>query len=444
MADFNGTPKLKRKRESAESQRKKAKTQRKSQTDEEHDKKKTISGAKMQMNDLQPSPQVLQPNSTAPNAAADSPLSSRKKKPELDLHHEAEESLALVAPAAPSSQEVPKSTTNAHSAVEQLKQDKKQSKEDKHQRKKDRKQGKLNENSTEDFPINRYTRLRSRGSWFLPQDPIFSVDEKHIVLAKPNTVEVYSTETSLLEFSTPIHGRPVVLSCALSSVHPSQVYFATSGGIITRWDWSDGVKHRWDIGAQIEHMAVVTGPGSSDDLIYAHETGTSHVLNVHALRTSNQPAETGLQQILKSAQPITGVQVLLQGKIVVVSTPNSILLGKRKKLHKTELKDFEYTWREIETAKRITTFSAFVRLPDTDINKSQQKDTKDHLDVAIGDEEGAIMLFEDVLASFAAVERSQKDKTKSIGPESLRPKRFHWHRDALRSVKWSLDGWWYP
>jgi NET1-associated nuclear protein 1 (U3 small nucleolar RNA-associated protein 17) len=51
-----------------------------------------------------------------------------------------------------------------------------------------------------------------------------------------------------------------------------------------------------------------------------------------------------------------------------------------------------------------------------------------------------VLLFEDILASFAALESLEKKKGETDSAESFRPKRLHWHRDAVGSVKWSLDG----
>jgi NET1-associated nuclear protein 1 (U3 small nucleolar RNA-associated protein 17) len=282
--------------------------------------------------------------------------------------------------------------------------------------------------------------LRTSGGWFLPHDPVFSPDEKHLLLAKLKTLEVYATDTSLLSRELPV--GIAILSYAISSARPSQVYIADSAGLITLWDWTNGAKlGRWDVGANVRHLDVVKQPDSEQDLLYTHETDNNHIINVHALRSGAQASKTELKRILKTNKPITSIQVLLQGKIVVASSANAVMIGKRRKLHKTAVQDFEYVWREFETPSRITTFNAYVQLPDAEKSKTSQQDPRDRLDLAIGNSEGVIFLFEDILSSFATIEKGQKDKVaKTIGPESLRPKRLHWHREAVGSIKWSLDG----
>ncbi|KAH7088499.1 hypothetical protein FB567DRAFT_524496 [Paraphoma chrysanthemicola] len=274
----------------------------------------------------------------------------------------------------------------------------------------------------------------AQGSWFLPIDPIFSLDEKYLLLANPKNVQIYFTETSLLASVLPVGTAGFVTAYALSSTQPHRVYVADSNGLITLWDWVEGTKvGRWDIGVTVRNMAVITQPGSDEDLVYCHEVGSSHTVSVHALRTKSQASKTELKRVLKTPSSITSIQVLLEGRYVVISTPESMLVGKRVKVTKTALHDFEYVWRELKFAKRITTCSSYLRL--------SVKDQRDVLDVAVGDEIGVVLLFEDILAGFAMIELGQKgNKSRTDNAESLRPKLLHWHRDAVGSVKWSLDG----
>lgn len=284
----------------------------------------------------------------------------------------------------------------------------------------------------------------AQGGWFLPVDPVFSSDEKYILLAIPTSLQIYSTETSLLTSTLPIGGTGVTITAyALSSADPNQVYIADSNKLITLWDWVDGKKiGRWDIGAIVRNMAVITQPGSNDDLVFCHEAGSKHVINVHALRTKGQASESELKHVLKTTANIQGIQVLLQGKYAIIATATSIIVGKRLKPSKTAIQDFEYVWREFEFSKHITTFNAFFRTQEVAAKaKKPVQDQRDNLDLVVGDETGVILLFEDILASFAALDRTQKpNKNDTYNAESMRPKRLHWHREAVGSVKWSRDG----
>jgi NET1-associated nuclear protein 1 (U3 small nucleolar RNA-associated protein 17) len=282
-----------------------------------------------------------------------------------------------------------------------------------------------------------------QGGWFLPADPVFSQDEKYLLLANPKGLHIYATDTSLLAHFLAGSNTGVVTAYALSSTNPAQVYVADSNGLITLWDWVAGTKvGRWDIGATVRNMVVITQPGTDEDLVYCHETGDKHIVNVHALRTKSQASKTELKRVLKTTSAITSLQVLLQGKYVIIATAESITVGKRLKVSKTAVQEFEYVWRELKFSKRVTTCSTYYRQREVPENgKKSAQDQRDVLDLAVGDEVGVILLFEDILASFAAIESSQKgNNSRTDSAESLRPKKLHWHRDAVGSVKWSLDG----
>ncbi|KAH7400955.1 WD40-repeat-containing domain protein [Phaeosphaeria sp. MPI-PUGE-AT-0046c] len=281
-----------------------------------------------------------------------------------------------------------------------------------------------------------------QGGWFLPTDPVFSMDEKYLLLANAKALQIYSTDTSTLVGSLPTSQAAYITAYALSSVKPNQVYVADSSKMIILWDWVDGKKiGRWDIGATIRNMTVITQPGTTEDLVYCHETGDRNIINVHALRTKASQTQTEVKCILKIKSSITDVQVLLQGKYVILSTADTITVGKRLKTSKTAVQDFEYVWRELKFSKRVTTCNTYFRQPQvSEKGKKTAQEQRDVLDLAVGDQEGAILLFEDILASFAAIESSLKGKTRTDSAEDLRPKRYHWHRDAVGAVKWSPDG----
>ncbi|KAH3946276.1 hypothetical protein HBH53_133350 [Parastagonospora nodorum] len=282
-----------------------------------------------------------------------------------------------------------------------------------------------------------------QGGWFLPTDPVFSQDEKCLLLANPKGVQIYAADTSLLSHFLAASNTGVVTAYALSSTNPSHVYVADSNCLISLWDWVAGTKiARWDIGATVRNMVVITQPGTDEDLVYCHETGDKHVVNVHALRTKSQASKTELKHVLKTDSAITSIQVLLQGKYVIISTADSITVGKRLKVSKTAVQEFEYVWRELKFSKRVTTCDTYFRQREVPENgKKSAQDQRDVLDLAVGDEIGVILLFEDILASFAALESVQKgNQSRTDSVESLRPKKLHWHRNAVGSVKWSLDG----
>ncbi|EDU51400.1 WD domain containing protein [Pyrenophora tritici-repentis] len=335
-------------------------------------------------------------------------------------------------------------TPQAAEKVEHKKKDKKEKK-----RKDKAKRDELVETEpsvpiTKSRKSTRYTTSASQGGWFLPADPIFSTDEKYLLVADSNILRVYSTETSLLAHTLSEGDIGNITAYALSATSPHLVYVAYSVGQIIMWDWVAARQiGRWHVDVKVKNMAVIIKPASDEDFVYCHEADS---VCIRALRTSRQTSEKSersqLKQLLKTNSEICGIRVLLQGKYVVVATADSITIGKRVKPSRTALAEFEYLWREFKLSKHITTFDVYHREQNEPGNgKKAAHDQRDVIDIAVGDETGVILLFEDILASIAAVESSQKGKKDRLdSADSLRPKRLHWHREAVGAVKWSLDG----
>jgi len=341
----------------------------------------------------------------------------------------------------------PQGTPKAADKTERKKKDKKEKKRKDKAKRDELVKTELSAPATKSRKSERYIASAPQGGWFLPADPVFSTDEKYLLVADSKSLHVYGTESSLLAHTLCEEELGSVTAYALSATSPHLVYVAYSVGQIIMWDWVTARKiDRWDVGAQVQNMAVIIQPESDQDFVYCHEAEDGHSICIRALRTSSQTSEreqkSEVKQLLNTSSQIRGVRVLLQGKYVVVATVDSITIGKRVKTSRIALGEFEYLWREFKLSKHITTFDVYHReQQETSNGKKASQDQRDILDIAVGDDTGVILLFDDILASIAAIESIQKGKKdKTDSAESLRPKRLHWHRDAVGAVKWSLDG----
>ncbi|KAH7139455.1 quinon protein alcohol dehydrogenase-like superfamily [Dendryphion nanum] len=448
MVDAAGTPKLKRRREGAESQRKKLKTDGKSkggpgENGRSPQKKGITSTSATAPGQTPGNNNIVDPISSQGVAeATGTPSGSRKqkkgkdeKKPN-DLKVEGtEEDFNTTTTSAPAPETLEQIPINA---IEALPSKQLRDKKDKKSRRQLQSEGKGNTKSS-------WTVSSPIGGWFQAHDAVFSVDEKHIFLASNDAVDIWSAETSLLVHSLPHKG---VASYALSSADPNLIYVATIAGLITLWDWTKADKvARWDIGSNIHNITVVQQQDSALDLVFCQETVQDSAnggdgITAHALRTKDQAAQTESKQILKVSNSITGLQVLSGGNILVVSTQNSMLVGKRTKIHKSALQSFQYLWHEIHMSRPITTFNAYVRTSDVSgQNQRPSQNQRHHVDIAIGDIDGVIYLYEDILTSFAGSMKKQIETVVVRSDTNIRePRRLHWHRDSVGSVKWSRDG----
>jgi NET1-associated nuclear protein 1 (U3 small nucleolar RNA-associated protein 17) len=291
-------------------------------------------------------------------------------------------------------------------------------------------------------PKSHWTVSSPTGGWFLFQDPVFSLDEKHILLANKTHVQAYAVETSLVVNSLPISSGSIS-SFALSAVKPDRCYLANEEGIISLWDWVNGTLiARWDVGANVRQIVVSAQAEKEEDLVYCHEVEKRHSVSVHALRTKEQASPTESKRILKTTSAIVGIQVLLKGRIVIVACNDSVFIGSRSNSHKAELQDIEYVWREFQVSSHISTFDAYLRLSSESYKgRDPLFEQQPNVDLAVGDDQGVVHVYDDIITSLVRAEKVQdQDGGNATRPEGLSPRRLHWHRDAVGCVKWSKDG----
>ena len=449
MSDQHDSPKLKRKREGMEPLRKKIKTQRKSID--------TAGGERAHGTTAETS----EPIDTSPPTGSRKAKKNEKPKDESALPDPT--SVEVAKPREPKSNSATHHTRDQTASKRLLRKQKRKEKEAAKEQKLEANElmnttptdtKEISNAETANHSVSRKPKGKKSsrrgspwavseplGGWFIPQSPVFTADEKFLILATTKALHIYATDTSLLTRTLPDSG--FITAYALSASNPNRIYAANSIGLITLWDWAEGTKvARWEIESDVRNIAVVSAPESGQDLLYCHEVGQKHVINVHALRTREQGSDTELKRILKAPSSITGLQVLLGGKLVVTTTQTSVLIGRRSKTHKTALQDFEYIWREVKFPKRITAYSAYARDPaEPSKGTPQSREQRFHLGVAIGDTDGMIHLLDDILSSFASLERAQKPGSDtSASLDALKPRRLHWHREAVGSVHWSRDG----
>ena len=90
----------------------------------------------------------------------------------------------------------------------------------------------------------------------------------------------------------------------------------------------------------------------------------------------------------------------------------------------------------------IVTTHAYVHKPEsTDPNQNAALNQRPRIDVAIGDEEGVIFMYEDIMSAFVgSTKKNTPTAVMRTAPNICEPRRLHWHRDSVGSVRWSLDG----
>ncbi|KAL1301787.1 hypothetical protein AAFC00_005982 [Neodothiora populina] len=254
---------------------------------------------------------------------------------------------------------------------------------------------------------------RPTGGRFIAHDPIVSADDGYIFASNGREVQVLSVATSLVERALPGPNRSVS-AFALSPSDPETIYIASPSRRIQCWDWVSGtvVNDPIDYKGKIHALCATSQDESAEDLLYTicQLDAEWHILAADKI-------------IYTSKEPLSNLSV--QDQYVMATSPNNLIAGRRSASKLESDSEAIFTFVEIASSKSLTCLAGKVQ----QIEQSKKKAASaDLLNVAVGNVEGQIMLYEDVFA------------TTRPAAISLTPRVLHWHREAVASLKWSKDG----
>ncbi|KAK0617998.1 WD40-repeat-containing domain protein [Bombardia bombarda] len=284
------------------------------------------------------------------------------------------------------------------------------------------------------------------GGRMLDIDPIFSPDERHLIITYNTSIQVYSNENSLLvrRIAIPVtrldDGAETmsahVVSTVLSKSSPEFVWVACSDGRIWHINWINGkgadahftldTKRVLDMTVE----AVEFGDAAEDVLLILQRltkaSGQVVAYDSKALATKRGKllhTYDESPQMLRSA---------VGGQLIVAAAKEALHVGilKTKSKTPTSVSDLEYRFHSFGVADIITCL---------DIRPTVQTTKKgatmvNSLDLVVGCARGAIYLYSDVLGKLPS---GESIPTKAA---QIQPRKYHWHRRAVHSVKWSEDG----
>ncbi|KAI9668978.1 MAG: hypothetical protein M1829_005206 [Trizodia sp. TS-e1964] len=282
------------------------------------------------------------------------------------------------------------------------------------------------------------------GGRFIEADPIFADNEKYIILALPSSIQIYSTQTSLLARSLRVNTSEII-AYAHSLVNPNALYSATSSGLLVLWNWVNGEKlAKWNLKWAINALAITTIKLLDQDLDLLFTTEAEQdtwFITGHTFLPGSNASER--VQIYKSKSPIINLKVVADGSVILATTGSTLALGLRKPVSIASLSDVQYKWYPIYFPDIITT---------ADIKVSRNNSSKSHglkskilnvsgehvsVDVVVGDIKGVIYVYHDLLNNIIQQLGDIRNPRERVNFYSSR---LHWHREAVRSAKWSLDG----
>ncbi|KAI0151625.1 WD40 repeat-like protein [Xylariaceae sp. FL1272] len=306
----------------------------------------------------------------------------------------------------------------------------------------------LRHKSSKAHYINRrsgkWTRSRPIGGKMLNIDPILTDDEQHLILAYNTSLQVYSAADSLLlrkiqlSFRRLEGRRDQIAAVCPSIVTPDHLWVASHGGTIWLVDWTTGKGAEANTLLDCDHLqdmfvdSVTIGDKTQDVLFVSGRWGDKwHVMacNMDRLKL------LGSKVIFSFGSVIDGLRVTRSGNKVAAYSGRNIILGLRQQSVASAFDDLNYDFTSLDANDDITCLDLQVTNR-VHLTRKSQRETSDTpvLDLVVGCARGAIFAYNDLLPVL-----HQSDKSKGRR-QHIHPRKYHWHRKAVHSVKWSRDG----
>ncbi|KAK1755009.1 WD40-repeat-containing domain protein [Echria macrotheca] len=276
------------------------------------------------------------------------------------------------------------------------------------------------------------------GGRMLDIDPMFSPDEKYLILAYNTSIQVYTTEDSLL--LRRIVMPPAIISSSegyivaatLSESDSDYLWVASSNGNIWHINWTSGAgaDEPFSTGRGILDLAVGAGEliGSDEDILFVlHNHGESRAQIVAYEKRSLSTGEGTLLHTVEQGPYI--LREAVNGRILVASAENALHVGLLKSKGKApkSLSDLEYRFYSFKTPDLVACLDIRPLIQPTKKGGVEIR----QVDVVVGGARGAVYLYMDLASKL----NGEGGKAGSI-----QPRKYHWHRKAVHSVKFTTDG----
>ncbi len=245
---------------------------------------------------------------------------------------------------------------------------------------------------------------------------------RYLFVGLDTSVQVFATATSRLLRTLQMEAGQKVTGFQLCPVDPEVLYIFTSG-FVTKWDWDSGKRlARW----------VTDGPTVAVDLsvlesedqlasysIVSHKDGKRQIL----INLLGEKKLAGVS-VLVTNQPINSIRVACRGRVIVACDGDHLFMGTTSSVDLESLESAQYTWLEATLPAPATCFHLRENT-DESLDSSHPV-----VDLVVGETGGYILVYQDILATLFG--RSAEKKSS--------PRKLHWHRGAVSSVRWSRDG----
>ena len=224
-----------------------------------------------------------------------------------------------------------------------------------------------------------------------------------------------------------------IVAASLSKCSPDYVWVASSDGRIWHINWTSGA------GAENPHsveakkvldvaVEAVEVNGSKVDVLLVLQRLTKSSAQILAYDSKALSRKTGklLHTYDESPQLL---RAAAGGRVIIAAAKETLHIGLLKTKKINSLGDLTYRFHSFDLPDIISCLDIRASIRPT----KKGGEELHSVDVVVGCARGAIYMYADLANKFPADGSPPK-----VG--SIQPRKYHWHRRAVHSVKWSEDG----
>ncbi|KAK4154751.1 WD40-repeat-containing domain protein [Chaetomidium leptoderma] len=282
------------------------------------------------------------------------------------------------------------------------------------------------------------------GGRMLDIDPIFSPDERHLIITYNTSIQVYSTDDSLLvrRIALPLTRTDDatefvsthIVSSVLSKCDTDYIWVACSDGRIWHINWTSGAGADTPFTVEAKKVLDVAVDaaeigGKPEDVLLVLKKLTKSSAQIVAYNT--KALATGNGKLLHTYDESPQLlRCVAGGRLVVAAAKETLHIGLLKGRKATSLDDLTYRFHCFDVPDIVSCLDIRPTLRTTKKGVLELQS----VDLVVGCARGAIYVYHDLLSKLPG------EGSGSLKAGMIQPKKYHWHRRAVHSVKWSEDG----
>lgn len=226
-----------------------------------------------------------------------------------------------------------------------------------------------------------------------------------------------------------------IVAMRRSIQNPDFIWVATVGGQVYYVNWTrpSSTHEKLQTSTKSAHdlvVALATPDAVRDTLLILESDDKGNAkLNAYEGKASSK---TPPKSILTHKEPEAGLKFLssnANGQIVCGALGDRLFIASWDALDKEPAETFSFRTPDLIASLDVRVEE---RKGQTSKHKSSYPGSTFVVDVAIGGARGPVYRYSDILAGLHAADKAKK--------ELLQAQKYHWHRRAVHSVKWSRDG----